>query len=77
MIEQVRQGHVVEVTDRGQLVARLVPAETGQTLLDRLVAEGQAVAPTAPGPIPTPPVVGDPTVDVAAELTVARDEERW
>jgi hypothetical protein len=46
-------------------------------LLDMLVAEGQAVAPAAPGPRPTPPVVGDPEVDVAAELAVARDAERW
>lgn len=46
-------------------------------LLDVLVAEGQAVVPAAPGPIPTPPVVGDPEVDVAAQLAVARDKERW
>lgn len=77
VIERVKRGQVVEVTDRGKLVARLVPVEAGRTLLDRLVAEGQAVAPTATGPIPMPVVVGDPTLDVAAELAAARDEERW
>jgi prevent-host-death family protein len=77
VIERVKRGSVIEVTDRGRPVARLVPVPIGQGLLDRLVAEGRAVAPTMSGSPPMPPTIGDPTTDVAASLSRARDEERW
>jgi prevent-host-death family protein len=77
VIERVRHGEVVEITDRGQLVARLVPVTRAPEPLERLVAEGRAVAPTSSGPVPMPPVIGDPDVDVASALSALRDEERW
>jgi prevent-host-death family protein len=77
MIELVRQGHVIEVTDRGRPVARLVPVAPGQTLLDRLVGEGRALAPTSGGPLPIPPPLGDPTANAAEAVAKARDDERW
>ncbi|WP_433346482.1 type II toxin-antitoxin system Phd/YefM family antitoxin [Micromonospora sp. CA-111912] len=77
VLARVRAGETVEVTDRGQPVARLVPVVAGDAMLGRLVAEGRAVAPTSTGPVPLPPVLGDPGVDVAAALVEARDEERW
>ena len=79
VIERVRRGKVIEVTERGKPVARVIPVPIGlrQGLLDRLVAEGRAVAPTVSGPPPMPPVIGDPTTDAAAGLSRARDEERW
>lgn len=40
-IERVKAGETVEVTDRGRLVALLVPPNPG--LRDRLVAAGQLV----------------------------------
>jgi antitoxin (DNA-binding transcriptional repressor) of toxin-antitoxin stability system len=67
----------LEVTVSGTAVARLVPVTTTQSLLDRLVAEGRATAPFVSGPVPLPPVLGDPAVDAAAELSALRDEERW
>jgi prevent-host-death family protein len=76
VIEQVKRGHVIEVTERGKLVARMVPVPLAQSLLDRLVGEGRAVAPTVSGPPPMPPVIGDPATDAAAVLARARDEER-
>jgi hypothetical protein len=42
-----------------------------------LVATGQAIAPTRTGPLAMPPELGDPNIDVAAELVAARDDERW
>jgi acyl dehydratase len=57
-------------------VQELVPAAPRQELLDRLVAEGRALAPTVGGPPPMPPVIGDPTTDAAAALARARDAER-
>ncbi|MGN9774738.1 type II toxin-antitoxin system Phd/YefM family antitoxin [Micromonospora sp. H33] len=77
VLARVRAGETVEVTDRGEPIARLVPVAGGDALLGRLVAEGRATAPTASGPLPLPPVLGDPTVDVAAVLAASREEERW
>jgi prevent-host-death family protein len=77
VIERVKRGEVVEVTERGKLVARLVPAEPAPEPLDRLVAEGRATPPVLAGPIPMPPVLGDPNVDAAAAIAAAREEEPW
>lgn len=43
-LDQVRAGNTVEVTDRGELVALLVPPTPRQTSRDRFVAEGRLVA---------------------------------
>lgn len=40
-LDEVRAGHTIEVTDRGELVALLVPPTPAQTSRDRLVAEGR------------------------------------
>lgn len=75
----MKRGETLEVTDRGRVVAHLVPVESGRSLLDRLVAEGRAIPPTVSThePLTMPPLSGDPTVSVADELAAARDEERW
>ncbi len=67
VLARVAGGETVEVTDRGRPIARLVPVHGGQSLLDRLVAEGRAVAPTSGRPVPNPPVLGDPDVCAADE----------
>ncbi|WBC13537.1 type II toxin-antitoxin system prevent-host-death family antitoxin [Micromonospora sp. WMMA1998] len=77
VLARVRAGETVEVTDRGEPIARLVPVLAGDALLGRMVAEGRATAPTTTGPLPMPPVLGDPSMDVAAVLAESRDEERW
>jgi prevent-host-death family protein len=77
VLARVRGGETIEVTERGRPVARLVPVGGSLLLLERLVAEGRAVAPTTAGPLPVPPVLGDQTVDVAEELVSRRHEERW
>src|SRR5262245_42581618 len=77
VLARVERGETLEVTVSGRPVARLVPIEGGHALLDRLVAEGRAVPPSAEGPVPLPPRLGDPSVNVAEELSAARDEERW
>lgn len=77
VIERVKRGEVVEVTERGQLVARLVPAEPAPRGLERLVAEGRAVPPTLTGPVPMPAILADPNVDAAATIAEIREQERW
>ncbi|HEX5596293.1 MAG TPA: type II toxin-antitoxin system prevent-host-death family antitoxin [Micromonosporaceae bacterium] len=77
VMARVRAGETVEVTDRGEPIARIVPITGAGSVLARLVAQGRAVAPTTTGPLPVPPVFGDPSVDVAAELASSREDERW
>jgi hypothetical protein len=41
-----------------------------------MAAEGRLTAPTAVGPIPLPPPLGDPGVDAATELVMMRYSDR-
>ena len=77
VLARVSGGETIEITDRGHPVARLVPVADETSTLARLVGTGRAVAPTGSGPVPLPPRLGDPTLDVASELAAMRDEERW
>ena len=43
-LERVIAGERLEVTDRGNPVAMLIPIRPGATLVERLVAEGRAIA---------------------------------
>jgi len=45
VIRRVAAGEAVEVTDRGRLVARIVPVQAASAL-DQMVAEGRATAAT-------------------------------
>jgi prevent-host-death family protein len=76
-LARVGRGEVIEVTDGGKPVARLVPVEDDRSTLARLIGAGRAVAPIIGGPVPLPPRIGDRGVDVAADLATARTEERW
>ena len=69
----------MEVTERGELVALLVPAPRADTARDRLVAAGRLIAATGPtgrarSPRPIAPGTGEPT---NAELLDAEREESW
>ncbi|KJE19528.1 prevent-host-death family protein [Frankia torreyi] len=77
VIDRVRRGETIEVTDRGRPVARLVPIGRGTAALDRLVTEGRAIPPATEGPVPMPPLLGDPAVSATNDLIAMRDEERW
>lgn len=63
------------ITRDGKPIARLVPVAGTSEGLDRLVASGQAIAPTAPGPVVLPPKYGEDP-DVAKRLASDREEER-
>ncbi len=77
VIERVRHGEVIEVTDRGRPVARLVPVIQGAGLLDLLLREGRAMAPSSSGPFPMPPMIGSPDSSAAAAVSALRDDEPW
>lgn len=48
-VSRVRSGESIEVTDRGELVALLVPAQRQQVARDRLLADGVLTPATNPG----------------------------
>lgn len=77
VLARVSGGETIEITDRGHPVARLVPIGDDLPALARLVTSGRATAPTSGGPVPLPPLLGDPSIDSASELAAMRDEERW
>lgn len=52
-VARVKAGETVEVTERGRLVARLVPVEPGYAGRDRLVAEGRLVPARSPFRLPS------------------------
>lgn len=58
-VDRAHAGEVVVVTDRGRPVARLAPLE-GESVLERLVADGLATRPAARRPLP-PLVQGNGT----------------
>ena len=62
-LDRVRDGEELVVTDRGRVIARMLPVGTERTL-DRLIAEGVVTPPRQPKrrigtPIPTKGSVSD------------------
>lgn len=77
-LNKVKAGDTVEVTERGHLIARLVPAGAGTDLLDSLVASGEVEPPAVDPSSLAAPGEGRPDgIDVAAELVASRERERW
>ena len=54
-LDRVKDGESLMVTEHGAVVAMLRPAPAADSVLDRMVADGRAVAPTAPLSARTPP----------------------
>jgi len=78
VIDLVKNGETVEITERGRPVARVVPLTPDADALAKLVRDGRAVAPSrVSGPIPIPPTFGNPADSAAAEIAASRVRERW
>lgn len=45
-LARVIEGERFDVTDRGHIVAMLVPAPRSETLVERLISDGRAIPPT-------------------------------
>ena len=66
-LDHVRAGHTIVVTDHGKPIARIVPLE-GQSVFERLVAEGKITPAKRPhGPAPEPVITGVVISDLLAE----------
>jgi prevent-host-death family protein len=53
-LARVKAGETVEVTERGRLIALLVPPDPGRTARERLIASGQLVPAARPFQVPQP-----------------------
>jgi prevent-host-death family protein len=75
VLARVKRGEEIDVTERGVVIARIVPA-TPHPLADRIAA-GKLRLPTAEGPLPRPhgPVRFDH--EAGSLLEHLRDEERY
>jgi len=79
-VDLAEKGVVVDITNRGRLVARLVPVREAESPLERLVAAGIIREAEESGDVleiePAPPVPpGHPTASEI--LTQMREEERY
>jgi prevent-host-death family protein len=79
-VDLVEKGQTVDITNRGRLVARLVPARDVESPLERMIAAGIIQPAEDPGSLldvePAPPVPeGQPTVSEI--LLKMREEERY
>lgn len=81
VLERVKAGESVEISEYGQPIARLMPTApvTGSPLLDRLIAQGRAIPASNRGPIPpTPPrTETEEATSLSAALAQMRDDERY
>ena len=75
VLARVEGGETVEITNRGRLVARLVPASGGE--LDDLVASGRVVPATVGAPFVAPAGPVEQGADAGELLSSLRDDERW
>lgn len=53
-LARVKAGETVEVTERGRLIALLVPPDPSMTARERLIASGQLVPAARPFQLPEP-----------------------
>jgi prevent-host-death family protein len=79
-VDLAEKGQTVDITNRGRLVARLVPARDADSPLERLIAAGVIEPAEDPGSLldvePAPPV--PPGQPMASEiLRQMREEERY
>ena len=72
VLARVEHGEVVEITNRGRRIARIVPIESNE--LDHLVARGRVVSATAKGPIPMPTGLVDTTIDSTDVISELRED---
>jgi prevent-host-death family protein len=73
VLARVERGEIVEITNRGRSIARIVPM--GSDGLAELVAAGLVIPPTITGPIPMPTVPVEDGSEAGELLSSLRDEE--
>ncbi|HEV2346231.1 MAG TPA: type II toxin-antitoxin system prevent-host-death family antitoxin [Actinocrinis sp.] len=81
VLERVKNGELITITEYGRAIARLVPDAplTGVPLLDELIAQGAVIPASNPGPIPptAPREDRDGDINLSELLIRDREEERY
>jgi prevent-host-death family protein len=72
VLARVERGEVVEITNRGKPIARIIPAEHSE--LDDLISRGRVVPASSSGPIPRPSGPVDELTDSTRVVSELRDE---
>jgi prevent-host-death family protein len=75
VLARVKRGEEIEITERGVVIARIVPAAASPVA--HLVKAGQLRMPTAAGPIPRPKGEVRTTDESGELLRRMREEERY
>jgi prevent-host-death family protein len=75
VLARVEGGEIVEVTNRGRPIARIMPIAT-DAMAD-LVASGVVIPPTITGPMPMPTVPAEAGSEAGELISTLREEERW
>lgn len=75
VLARVKRGEEITLTERGEVIARIIPASAGP--LDSLISTGRVQPATAHGPAPRPtiPMRGD--LDAGTLLERMRAGERY
>lgn len=74
-LRQVKSGQTVEVTERGKLVALIVPPTSAATARERLISDGRLIAGAGPRYLPQRAVPPTGSVDTATALDEQRGEQ--
>lgn len=78
ILDRVRSGETIEITDRGVPIAEIRPVGREQSVLARLVAEGTLTPATIdPAVLHVLPKEQSDGVNVADWLAADREQERW
>lgn len=75
MLARVKGGEEITVTERGEVVARIMPACAGP--LDALISTGRVQPATVRGPAPRPTITMHGDLDAGTLLERMRAEERY
>jgi prevent-host-death family protein len=73
-LSKVKAGETVEVTERGRLVALLVPPTPGTSAREHLIATGQLIPATRPFRLPQRIAASPDTPDSGTVLDDLRDD---
>jgi prevent-host-death family protein len=76
VLARVKRGEQITLTERGEVIARIVPASAGP--LDALISDGRVQPATVYGPAPQPTIPMRPdSVDAGELLQRMRADERY
>jgi len=75
VLARVKRGEEITLTERGEVIARIIPATAGP--LDSLITVGRVQPATLAGPAPRPTVPMHDDLDAGALLQRLRAEERY